>query len=32
MTPDDMLITGVAGEIYPCKKHIFERMYVSIQE
>lgn len=23
MTPEDMLITGVAGEIYPCKKDIF---------
>ena len=23
----DMLITGVAGEIYPCKKEIFEQTY-----
>jgi hypothetical protein len=27
MTPDDMLITGVAGEIYPCKLGIFEVTY-----
>lgn len=27
MTPDDMLITGVKGEIYPCKKDIFELTY-----
>lgn len=27
MTPDDMLITGVKGEIYPCKKDIFEQTY-----
>lgn len=26
-TPDDMLITGVKGEIYPCKKEIFEATY-----
>ena len=26
-TPDDMLITGVKGEIYPCKKDIFEATY-----
>jgi hypothetical protein len=26
-TPDDMLITGVKGEIYPCKKDIFESTY-----
>lgn len=28
MTPDDMLITGVEGEIYPCKISIFEQTYV----
>ncbi len=28
-TPDDMLITGVKGEIYPCKKDIFEASYDS---
>lgn len=27
MTPNDMLITGVKGEIYPCKKDIFEQTY-----
>ena len=26
-TPDDMLITGVQGEIYPCKRDIFESTY-----
>lgn len=26
-TPDDMLITGVNGEIYPCKRDIFEKTY-----
>lgn len=27
MTKDDMLITGVNREIYPCKKEIFEKTY-----
>lgn len=27
MTPNDMLITGVQGEIYPCKLDIFEATY-----
>lgn len=27
MTPADMLITGVQGEIYPCKRDIFEATY-----
>lgn len=27
MTRNDMLITGVQGEIYPCKKDIFESTY-----
>lgn len=27
MTPDHMLITGVQGEIYPCKKDIFDKTY-----
>ena len=27
MTPDDMLITGVKGEIYPCKRDIFAATY-----
>ena len=26
-TPDDVLIVGVANEIYPCKRDIFERTY-----
>lgn len=26
-TKDDMLITGVNGEIYPCKLDIFEKTY-----
>lgn len=27
MTPSDMLVTGVNGEIYPCKKEIFDKTY-----
>lgn len=27
---DDMLITGVDGEIYPCKKEIFEKIYEKV--
>lgn len=27
MTPSDMLITGVKGEIYPCKRDIFYLTY-----
>jgi hypothetical protein len=27
MTPADMLITGVSGEIYPCKIDIFNATY-----
>ena len=27
MTPDDMLITGIKGEIYPCKIDIFNATY-----
>jgi hypothetical protein len=30
MTPVDMLITGIKGEIYPCKKNIFEATYSAI--
>jgi hypothetical protein len=29
-TPDDMLITGVNGEIYPCKIDIFAKTYEAI--
>lgn len=28
MTKNDMLIMGVLGEVYPCKKDIFEMTYV----
>lgn len=31
-TPDDMLITGIKGEIYPCKKDIFEASYDLVEE
>lgn len=31
-TPRDILITGVKGEIYPCKKDIFEETYELISE
>lgn len=27
MTPKDMLITGIKGEIYPCKIDIFNKTY-----
>jgi hypothetical protein len=30
-TPDDMLITGVSGEIYPCKIDIFEATYEKVE-
>lgn len=32
MTPDDMLITGIKGEIYPCKIDIFKESYDSVKE
>lgn len=28
--PGDMIITGVAGEVYPCKPEIFEQSYEEI--
>lgn len=31
MTPEDMLITGVSGEIYPCKLDIFEKTYELVE-
>jgi hypothetical protein len=31
MTPEDMLIIGVAGEIYPCKRAIFDATYEPIE-
>lgn len=30
MTPNDMLITGVKGEIYPCKLDIFAATYEAV--
>lgn len=30
--PGDMVITGVAGEIYPCKPNIFEQTYEAIEK
>jgi len=32
MTPDAMLITGVKGEIYPCKRDIFDDTYERVEE
>jgi len=32
MTPNDMLITGVKGEIYPCKIDIFEATYEKVED
>lgn len=32
MSKDDMLITGVKGEIYPCKKDIFDVTYESVND
>lgn len=31
MGPSDMLITGVKGEIYPCKRDIFDATYEPVQ-
>jgi len=31
-TPNDMLITGTDGEIYPCKKEIFEKIYEKVED
>ena len=31
-TPQDMLITGVSGEIYPCKMDIFVKTYEPADE
>lgn len=30
-TPKDMLITGIKGEIYPCKKDIFYDTYEQVE-
>jgi len=32
MGRDDMLITGVKGEIYPCKRDIFEATYEPVED
>lgn len=32
MDRDDMLITGVKGEIYPCKRDIFEATYAEVPD
>jgi hypothetical protein len=32
MTPNDMLIIGIKGEIYPCKLDIFVATYEAIEE
>ena len=29
-TPDDWLIRGVAGEVYPCRADIFEQTYEEV--
>ncbi len=31
-TSQDMLITGISGEIYPCKLDIFEATYEAVTE
>ena len=30
-TKEDYLIKGVNGEIYPCKKDIFEKSYIAVK-
>ena len=32
VTPGDWIITGVAGENYPCKPDIFEATYEKVEE
>lgn len=31
-TPDDYIIQGIYGELYPCKKDIFEKTYDKVEE
>lgn len=31
-TKEDYLIKGVNGELYPCKKDIFEKTYEKVEE
>jgi hypothetical protein len=28
----DMLITGVAGELYPCRRDVFEKTYEAVED
>lgn len=32
VTPDDWIIRGVIGEIYPCKPNVFEMTYEPVEE
>jgi hypothetical protein len=32
VTPGDYIITGVVGECYPCKPHVFELTYERVDE
>jgi hypothetical protein len=32
MTRNEVLITGVKGEIYPCRKDIFDATYDKVEE
>jgi hypothetical protein len=32
VTPGDYIITGVVGEIYPCKPNIFEMTYELVEQ
>ncbi len=32
MTTDDILIIGIKGEIYPCKRDIFEMTYERVED
>jgi len=32
VTPNDWIITGVKGEIYPCKPDIFEATYEKVED
>lgn len=32
ITPNDVIIRGIKGEYYPCKKDIFEETYYKIDE
>lgn len=31
-SPNDWIITGVHGEVYPCKPDIFEKTYESLEK